>query len=330
MKAEVLNFPMPEVPVEETNQEGGYIKLYRGFMDHPFYKDSDIKAVWLHLLFLATSKPYETMLGNQVVQLEPGQLICGTFDLANELGLSRQNIRTILGKLEAEGMIARNSTNKGSLITVVKYSAYQGKNTKKANQQLTSTFNQQTNQQTNQRKPSNGGASGNTSTSEPTSSSTSSKTTKLTTIQENKNNTPNGVLNTCGAFELESEPAKPKPKTDQNFEEAWKSYPKREGSNPKNKALECWRARLAEGVKPEDMLAGVQRYAAFIAAKGNLGTGFVMQAKRFFGTSREFENDWTVAAPPPPTRPDGRMGYRDSGFDQLNYGETQVPDWARD
>lgn len=85
---------------------------------------------------------------------------------------------------------------------------------------------------------------------------------------------------------------------DEAFEAAWKAYPKREGSNPKNKALSAWNARLKDGVTVEAMMAGVMRYAAFCQAKGNTGTSYVMQAVRFFGTERAFENDWKVGTVP--------------------------------
>lgn len=83
--------------------------------------------------------------------------------------------------------------------------------------------------------------------------------------------------------------------SDQQFESVWQQYPKREGSNPKNHALSAWKARIAEGHKPEDMLAGLMRYLAYCQAKGSIGTSFVMQAKRFFGPSLEFTNDWAVS-----------------------------------
>jgi len=81
------------------------------------------------------------------------------------------------------------------------------------------------------------------------------------------------------------------------FELAWKAYPKREGSNPKNKAHSSWKARLKEGVTAERMLAGVARYAAFCKAKGNVGTEYVMQAVRFFGKECAFDNEWSAASP---------------------------------
>ena len=81
-----------------------------------------------------------------------------------------------------------------------------------------------------------------------------------------------------------------------SFALAWQHYPKREGSNPKNHALSAWKARLTEGHTPEVMLTGLRRYLSYCQTKGNMGTGFVMQAKRFFGPSLEFLNDWEVSA----------------------------------
>lgn len=80
------------------------------------------------------------------------------------------------------------------------------------------------------------------------------------------------------------------------FEAAWKLYPKREGSNPKNKAHSCWKARLKDGVTAETMMAGLMRYAAYCKIKGFTGTSYVMQGVRFFGKGMEFENDWSVTA----------------------------------
>lgn len=86
----------------------------------------------------------------------------------------------------------------------------------------------------------------------------------------------------------------------EQFELCWKAYPKREGSNPKNHAFKHWQARIKDGVSADELLAGTQRYAAFCAAKGQIGTGYVMQAQRFYGTSREFENGWEVSTTPAP------------------------------
>lgn len=82
--------------------------------------------------------------------------------------------------------------------------------------------------------------------------------------------------------------------TGAQFEDAWGRYPKRSGNNPKRDAFDKWRARVLEGVKPEDMLAGVERYRAWCEHEGKVGTELVMQAVRFFGRSRPFEQSFEL------------------------------------
>lgn len=82
------------------------------------------------------------------------------------------------------------------------------------------------------------------------------------------------------------------------FETAWQAYPKRAGGNPKPSAFKAWKARLREGVTPENLLEGVKRYAAYVRATGSTGTQFVKQAATFFGPDRHFEESWL--APPAP------------------------------
>ncbi len=88
------------------------------------------------------------------------------------------------------------------------------------------------------------------------------------------------------------------------FEEAWQAYPKRSGGNNKLSAFKAWNARIKQGVKPETMLEGVKRYAAFMASEGKIGTSFVKQAATFFGPDKHFDEAWLVETPAnrPPTR----------------------------
>ncbi len=82
------------------------------------------------------------------------------------------------------------------------------------------------------------------------------------------------------------------------FETAWQAYPKRAGGNSKSGAFKAWKARLKDGVKPEDMLAGVKRYAVYARATGSIGTQFVKQASTFFGPDRHFEESWQAPSAP--------------------------------
>jgi uncharacterized protein YdaU (DUF1376 family) len=80
---------------------------------------------------------------------------------------------------------------------------------------------------------------------------------------------------------------------------AWQQYPKRSGSNPRRSAERAWHARVAEGVHEADLLAGVERYRSYCEANRSIGSSYVMQAQRFFGPNREFEDAWTS----PPATP---------------------------
>ncbi|EPP4975225.1 TPA: helix-turn-helix domain-containing protein [Klebsiella pneumoniae] len=82
------------------------------------------------------------------------------------------------------------------------------------------------------------------------------------------------------------------------FEKAWQAYPKRAGGNSKAAAFKAWNARLKDGVKPEVMLAGVKRYAAYAQATGSAGTQYVKQAVSFFGPDRHFEESWQAPSAP--------------------------------
>lgn len=103
------------------------------------------------------------------------------------------------------------------------------------------------------------------------------------------------------------------------FETAWQAYPKRAGGNSKSAAFKAWKARLKDGVRPEDMLEGVKRYAAYCRATGNTGTQFVKQAATFFGPDRHFEESWQT-----PSAPGGGRcnALPVSGFSGQDYGES--------
>lgn len=110
----------------------------------------------------------------------------------------------------------------------------------------------------------------------------------------------------------------------EEFERCWAEYPKRAGGNSKRDACKAWEARVKAGADPDDILAGVQRYAAFCRITGKTGTEFVKQGATFFGPSEHYLDDWT---PPPP---DGKAPPSNhTGFSDHEYTE-HLPDWAKE
>ncbi|MFL1886309.1 replication protein [Klebsiella pneumoniae] len=109
----------------------------------------------------------------------------------------------------------------------------------------------------------------------------------------------NEPIKHTGASAKASAPARPaKQDYSPEFETAWQAYPKRAGGNSKAAAFKAWKTRLKDGVKPEDMLAGVKRYAAYARATGSVGTQYVKQAATFFGPDRHFEESWQAPSAP--------------------------------
>ncbi|VAM56466.1 replication protein [Klebsiella pneumoniae] len=109
----------------------------------------------------------------------------------------------------------------------------------------------------------------------------------------------NEPIKNTGASAKASAPARPaKQGYSPEFETAWQAYPKRAGGNSKAAAFKAWKTRLKDGVKPEDMLAGVKRYAAYARATGSVGTQYVKQAATFFGPDRHFEESWQAPSAP--------------------------------
>lgn len=122
----------------------GFIKLDRALNYWRYKRKPLYVALWVHLLQCANYKDgYD---GD--IEVKRGQLLTNTKKLADETGLTVQNVRTILNHLCGEELTIK-STNKYSLITIVKYEFYQGSSEQSNNQinkQLTSN-QQATNKQ---------------------------------------------------------------------------------------------------------------------------------------------------------------------------------------
>ena len=101
--------------------EGGFIVLQRKILSWDWYKDSNTKAVFLHLLLTANYEPGEW----RGVKIKVGQRITSISKLSNELDLSLKEIRTALKHLQKTGEVACESTSQYTVITIKNYERYQ-------------------------------------------------------------------------------------------------------------------------------------------------------------------------------------------------------------
>lgn len=100
----------------------GYIKAFRKLTEWEWYNDANTFRVFMHLLLTAN---YEESKW-QGITIKPGQLITGRKKLAKDLKLSERQIRTSISRLKSTSEIAIKSTNKFSIVTICKWSDYQG------------------------------------------------------------------------------------------------------------------------------------------------------------------------------------------------------------
>lgn len=164
----------------EDKIDNGWISLYRKFVKWQWYKNANIKSVFMHLVLFANHKE-ENWRG---IIVKRGQLITSRETLSDDLGLSIQQIRTCLSKLESTNEIKIETTNRYSLITVINYDKYQKSFTEEVTSKTTSKSTKFSTSKNDD-----------ISTSKSTSKITSKSTTNNNILINNNNNNNNILLN---------------------------------------------------------------------------------------------------------------------------------------
>lgn len=99
----------------------GWIKLYRKLTEWGWYHDVNTRITFIHLLLTVNHKDkmYEGKL------IKRGSRLVSNKKLAEEIGLTENELRTAIKHLELTGEIHKQSTSRNTLITVVNYDCYQ-------------------------------------------------------------------------------------------------------------------------------------------------------------------------------------------------------------
>ena len=105
--------------------ERGYIKLWRRTLDSGLLQHPTAWQLFGYLLLMANSKPHKRIIAGVMTESKPGEVVTGRERLAEELGLSVQQIRTALNLLKKMEIITIRSTNKYSVITLINWDRYQ-------------------------------------------------------------------------------------------------------------------------------------------------------------------------------------------------------------
>ena len=101
----------------------GFIKLFRSMTDWEWYQDSNTKVVFLHLLLNANWEDYRF----KGYEIPKGSVVVGRKKLSRDLNISEKSVRTALKHLKMTNEVTIKTTNKFSIVTIVNWDKYQGR-----------------------------------------------------------------------------------------------------------------------------------------------------------------------------------------------------------
>lgn len=135
------------------------MRVHRQIMDHWIYKDAEYFKAWMEMLLRARylKDPGNEMVDGELITVHYGQFIFGRTKWSERLKVGEQRLRTLLKKLQNEGMVTLVSTHrKCTLYQICNYENYQNSIFKdeSTSELLTKNndafFNHETNQQETQ------------------------------------------------------------------------------------------------------------------------------------------------------------------------------------
>lgn len=103
------------------NEDCGFIKLHRKFLDWSWYTDINTKIIFIHMLLKANWK--DGVFRDTTVPR--GSFVSSLEKLSRETGLTNDEVRTAILHLIRTKEITKQSTNRYTVFTVVNYALYQ-------------------------------------------------------------------------------------------------------------------------------------------------------------------------------------------------------------
>lgn len=113
-------------------EENGFIKIYRKLLESPVWANSTAKqqCILIHLLLMATWREKKWDVLGKEFTLQPGQFYTSRSKILEHLpeDVSERELRTALDRFENLSFLTKQSTNHGTLVTIVNWDKYQGNN----------------------------------------------------------------------------------------------------------------------------------------------------------------------------------------------------------
>jgi hypothetical protein len=116
----------------------GWIKIHRKSLDSSIWKNPNVWFVWSWCLMKAQHTRIRFPFNGADFVLEKGSFVTGIQRATEELpGISPQTYRTCINYLKSTGRITTKSTNKFTIISILKWEEYQQQLTSKLTSKLT-------------------------------------------------------------------------------------------------------------------------------------------------------------------------------------------------
>lgn len=103
------------------NKDLGFIRLFRDFLCWSWYLDLNTKVLFIHMLLKANWKEGRF----RDITVPRGSFVSSIAKLAEETGLTADEVRTAISHLISTKEITKQSTNRYTVFTVVNYALYQ-------------------------------------------------------------------------------------------------------------------------------------------------------------------------------------------------------------
>ncbi len=116
----------------------GWVKLHRQLLRNPIFQNDKLFRVFIYLLLSARHTDGDQLIGDTIVPLKKGQWATGRIAISRDTGLTQQNVRTALNKLEKLNILTIKPTTKFSVFSIVNWDKYQQDNQQVTNSQPTS------------------------------------------------------------------------------------------------------------------------------------------------------------------------------------------------
>lgn len=105
----------------------GWIRIDRGIRDHQIWNERPFSKgqAWIDLLLRASWEKKKIVIGNQLVEIQPGEFVTSDRKLMEAWGWGKEKTRKYLKMLKSDLMIDLKPDRRWTVITIVNWDKYQ-------------------------------------------------------------------------------------------------------------------------------------------------------------------------------------------------------------